>query len=474
MPVHSSNRDPRRLGGWTEFAAVAAGVFLVWLSLVEPRTGSGPQQITAPLLLGAGLLLAGWGLRTVAGAIWSRMEGWVWQGGRRYRVHFHREALVYIVMLLALCLGALMGAQNMLMLVFGLMVGPFILGGQVTRLILNRLQVARTLPEIAVAGQNLMVRLQLINRKKLFSAWMVTATDRFVGIIEEQHPAVLFARVPPRGGREAGYTIRPAHRGLIRFGPVRVACSFPLGLMERSFELGDTRELLVLPRVGRLTDRWRDRERDGANTSSSAHARLGLFDDEFDRLREYRGGDNRRAIHWRTTARRNELMVREYQHHRWPGLVLAVDLWQPGQPGGDDLLRVELAVSLAATLCVECARAAEEARIWLVISGRTTTTLAGEGHAAALQGLMEGLALAQAGPAPDLAAAGMVASEADLACRRLLVTTRPLHDAALLSLQKGAHERSQNDVPVFEIIRAEPAVVSQYLEFDELPEMVTA
>ncbi len=472
MPVPALNRKALRLGGWTELAALGTGAFLAWLSLVEPRTGSGPQQFTAPILLGAGLLLMGWGLRKVGGALWSWMEGWVWQGGRRYRVHFHREALVYIAMLLVLCLGALIGASNMLMLVFGLMVGPFVLGGQVTRLILNRLQVSRILPDYAVAGQNLMVRLELTNRKSLFSAWMVTATDRFVGIAEEQHPAVLFARVPPHSHREAGYSVRPAHRGMIRFGPVRVACNFPLGLMERSFELGQAQQLLVLPRIGRLTHQWHVRERDGANTAELAHARLGLFDDEFDRLREYRGGDNTRAIHWRTTARRNELMVREYQHHRWPGLLLAVDLWQPARPGADDLLRVELAISLAATMCVESARSAEEAPIWLVICGRTTATLAGDGHAGALQGLMEALAVAQANPVPDLSAAWSTGALQDPSCRRLLVTTRSSYESVHASMQERAAETGE-ETPDFDIVRADPAIVSQYLEFDDLPQTVT-
>jgi uncharacterized protein (DUF58 family) len=448
------------------------GPLLIVATLAEPRLSRGPLGFAAPLFLAAGLLLFGWGLLTLSGGLWESMGGWVWRRGRRYRVHFHREALVYILILVVLCLGALLGHSNMLMLVFGLMAGPFVLAGQITRMILNRLQVSRALPEYGIAGERLSVRLQLANRKPLLSAWMVTAADRFETPRERQHPAVLFSRVPPQKSRDAAYSLRPAHRGVYRFGPVRVMCSFPLGLMERSFELGETENLVVFPRIGRLTDRWRARERLGPHASHASQARTGAFDDEFDRLREYRSGDNPRAIHWRTTARRNELMVREFHHQRWPQLCVVLELWQPKNPAYSEQERVELALSFAASLCVDHARVSEDAALRLVICGAQTRTLSATGHAASLRAVLEELALAEAGPAPDLTAAHAAAAALDAAARRVLITSRWRDDPAR-SASRAEESASGGGLTSFEVVHADAAELASFLEFADSPEALT-
>lgn len=57
-------------------------------------------------------------------------------------------------------------------------------------------------------------------------------------------------------------------------------------------------ELLVYQAIGRLLPGWKRRERELAESSNRANSRLGIFDDEFHSIREYRPGDNPR--HWRS------------------------------------------------------------------------------------------------------------------------------------------------------------------------------
>ena len=92
---------------------------------------------------------------------------------------------------------------------------------------------------------------------------------------EQLQPAVLFTRVAPHSRREAAYEICPARRGLYEFGPVRVLSRFPLGLMERSFELGGVEQLIVYPRIGRLTPRWRQSADSGEAVFNSARLQSG-------------------------------------------------------------------------------------------------------------------------------------------------------------------------------------------------------
>ena len=68
-------------------------------------------------------------------------------------------------------------------------------------------------------------------------------------------------------------------------------------------------------------------------------------------------------------------MVREFDRHQHQHLDLVLDLWQPARPTRDDRQRVELAVSLAATLCVETLRQSSDARVALTVWGEGVSEL---------------------------------------------------------------------------------------------------
>lgn len=476
MSVRPSEPKTRLVGGWPEIAAITAGLVLVLLYFDQAQSPPASFPTGPLLLLIAGLLLAAWGIRGIAGAILSGLgrvlSPW---GNRRYRAHVQREAYIYMLILATLCLGALLGRSNMLLLVFGLMAGPFVLGGQITLLVLNRLKALRELPDFAIVGQPFSVRLKLTNSKRGLSAWMVAASDTVESSSTEFHPGVLFTRVPPRGERAAQYTLCAASRGRYRFGPLRVGCAFPLGLVERSFELGQTQDLLVFPRIGQLTEAWRSHFRRGAAPAEQSTARVGVFEEEFQRLREYRGGDTPRSIHWRTTARRNELMVREFEHHRDYELIIVLDLWSPDRPSSVDKQRIELAVSFAATLCAEQAKGGVIPHLQLVICGQALDRVTTPGQFLPIQLLLERLALAEAGPAVDLGEALFEIEVVDSSIRRVLITTRPQSAPASQNGTSGSKapplpERAQ----AFGVIEASPDVLAPYLTFDQRPVEVHA
>lgn len=488
MPAQSVSNNqplssrPRRTLSWLGLAAIAGGLTLIWLYFDNPQLANTPSPFSAMTYLGIGCVLILWGLRAQAGEIAGFFGRWRNRPARQYRVSMPREAFIYGLILLVLCAGALLGKSNMLMLVFGLMAGPFVLNGQVTLGTLRRLSVQRTLPEHATVGENFSVKLSLSNRKHLLSSWMVSAEDIVHTPREHLQPAVLFACVPSRSARQAVYEVRPAHRGLYEFGPVRVMSRFPLGLMERSIDMGLMEQFVVYPRIGRLKPRWRHAAAKGELATEQTRVGLGASDDEFLRLREYRTGDNTRAIHWRTTARRNELMVKEFQHGRSQDLLLAVDLWLPGpnsarlennrapQAPSTDAERVELAVSFAASICVDHMQSATDSTIELVVSGRETQhAMAGSGIAS-MGGLLERLALAQAGPADGLAGAiRETVHRARGRLRQVLITTRPraaVQAALVAALAAPAESKAHAGISELEIIEADPKELSAWLEFD--------
>jgi len=418
----------QRESRWVTTLLLLAGAILV----LQARPWRGPAGWSWSLLavglasLGFGLQAGAWrGLLALPGTVLAYLVGGGNPLARRYEARLTVEAVVYVVFMVVLLLGALIGHSNMLLLVFSLLAGAFVLNGVTTLSVIRRTRARRSVPDLVFAGEPLAVRVELSNRKRWLSSWMVLVEDRLRLNGQTLLPGVLFEHVPARESRESSYQVTPGERGLLEFLPLRIASRFPLGLWERSFEINVAEQVLVYPRLGRLTPRFRQSSDARQRTQSDAPARTGVFDEQFHRLREFRIGDSRRSIHWRTTARRNELMVREYQEQHAPEIVLVVDLWQPRKPGPDDLARVEQVVSFAATLAASRAHETLDTGLQLVLCGVRTESWGAPGQGAALRGVLDALALAQAGPEPDLAPAWRVVLERQFDGSRLVwVTSR--------------------------------------------------
>jgi uncharacterized protein (DUF58 family) len=138
-------------------------------------------------------------------------------------------------------------------------------------------------------------------------------------------------------------------------GPLRVVRRDPLGLLALSRSHGDVDKVWVYPKVHPLSavpvgvvrslDGRVDRVPHGAIT--------------FDTLREYVVGDELRHVHWRTTARVGELMVREHVDTSLPRLVVLLDDRLAAYPDADRDRRAdsfEAACEAAASVVVVAAR----------------------------------------------------------------------------------------------------------------------
>ncbi|MEX0716202.1 MAG: DUF58 domain-containing protein [Planctomycetaceae bacterium] len=370
------------------------------------------------------------------------------RGGRKRRIMLPPQGFAYLTIMTVMFLGSLLGQSNLLMLMFAMMAGPFVLNGWVMIMVLKRTRVVRRAPPSVMAGETVAVELAIENGKRWLSSWLMEVGDHIVRKDEEISARVLFARVPPRGRRAASYRLKLMRRGRYRLGPLLLTTRFPLGLVERSVAFDEPGELVVYPRLGRLTSQW-NRERVRAAELTRRHEpRRGAFDDEFHHLREHRWGDNPRSIHWRSSARQGQLMVREFQESREPDLVLLLDLWTPPRPGNEELDRIELAVSFAATVCVEQLRRGYDAVVELRIAGAEFASWSGRSGPVALNALLSTLALAVAGPAGDVRRlfeeSAAVRSRGALT---MLVTTRARESAAHAELAEALDDRGRGPSP---------------------------
>ena len=215
-------------------------------------------------------------------------------------------------------------------------------------------------------------------------------------------------------------------RGLYECGPLRAVSSFPFGLVRQEVEFEAGRQLMVLPRLGRVhvgrLRRWLMQSARPDERARRSRKRLAL-EAEFHGLRQFRPGDSPRWIHWRTSARTGELVVREFDHGTHHDLVLIVD---PFDAGGNSPA-VEAAISLAATICWAWAAEAGD-RVLLAIAGHEPVIVGGrDGPEASLE-LLRALA----------AINGTAHTDSEGLGRRLRERLLPAGPALLVSSRKDA------------------------------------
>jgi len=154
----------------------------------------------------------------------------------------------------------------------------------------------------------------------------------------------------PGGTHDELFAIPTDRRAVVVVGPVRSVRGDPLGLVRRSVLWTTPEDLFVHPRVVALTGASAGllRDLEGQSTREITDADL-----SFHALRDYVAGDDRRYIHWRTTARRGQLMVKQFEDTRRTQTVLALAT-DPADYAHED--EFELAVSTVASIGVQVIR----------------------------------------------------------------------------------------------------------------------
>ena len=405
-----------------------------------------------------------WGLQELIAGWWPQLSR---RGFARHRSGFPTEGRAYILVMIVLFAGALLGRSNPLLLVFALMAGPFVANAWVSFVLLKRLSVTRYLPERVMAGEPTSIELALCNHKSHLSAWVMLLRDQITSPDEHLPAEVLIPRVPPRSTRTGSYRVRLMHRGRHEFGPLTVSTRFPLGLVERSLSVAQSDSLLVYPRLGRLTARWTQRLQHATDLVAQMTPRSGPFDDEFHKLREYRRGDDLRAIHWKTTARRNELMVREFRESRDRQLVVLLDPWRPSRAPDLDVDRSELAISLAATICVHHLRTSRDSHLYFAANGEPFVEWDSSGGAT--ETLLDSLALLTPATGADFTQLHEAAvARGGNRARVLLLSTRP--QVAQRELQRLRSDTDSNGgrwSESVEFIDVDPDRLSEIIEWPE-------
>ena len=156
--------------------------------------------------------------------------------------------------------------------------------------------------------------------------------------------------IPAGGQHEELFAVPTQRRAVITAGPAASVRGDQLGLLRREVRWTEPVELFVHPVTARLKPSAAGLVRDleGEITKTITDN-----DISFHALRAYEPGDALRNVHWRTSARTGQLMVRQYEETRRSQLLLVQATSRPHYASDDEF---ELAVSVLASLGVQVIR----------------------------------------------------------------------------------------------------------------------
>jgi uncharacterized protein (DUF58 family) len=285
----------------------------------------------------------------------------------------------------AIGLAAINTGNNLLYLIVAMMLSVMAVSGILSEQTMRRVELRREAPSRLFAGSPAPFTLWVHNRKRRLPSYALHLSEDSPS--GGPAPSHFLVKLEPQGRDAWRYALTFPRRGRHRLPGLRLFTRFPFGLFAKASRPLLAQPLLVFPALhplapdeipAALDPGWRDRNRRGHGASLR-------------NLRPYRPGDDPRLLHWKTSARAGELMVKELEDEERPRVTLILEDPAPGTP--PDL--IEANVSRAASLATLATRRGAEVQLLTAEGG----TALGQGPAH-LDRILERLALYEVPTAP--------------------------------------------------------------------------
>jgi uncharacterized protein (DUF58 family) len=248
-----------------------------------------------------------------------------------------RAGWIFLAIILGVGFAALNTGNNLLYLVLSLLLAFLVLSGVLSESALRGLQIKRRLPREIFVGRDNSILIEVTNSQKRVAAYAIVVEDRLRSAADgrlqvwtaAQDEDTRQARKKRRKEVEAAgrcfvlrvasdepearrYTLSPARRGTLTFSGFRVSTRFPFGLFLKYREFEAVEETLVYPEIVHYGAHARVA---GAEAAGETSTRVGAGGTVAS-LREFVEGDSMRRVHWRSSLRRNSLLVIETEDER--------------------------------------------------------------------------------------------------------------------------------------------------------------
>jgi uncharacterized protein (DUF58 family) len=254
---------------------------------------------------------------------------------------------------------AILGEQDLLRVAVLLAVLPLLAAAYVGRS-RYKLACSRSLdPQRVPIGASSRVVLRLQNMSRLPTGTLLLE-DRLPYALGSR-PRVVLERLGAHQASSVAYTVRADVRGRYEVGPLVVRLTDPFGLCELTRAFPSVDRLTVIPQVitlpaVRLASEY-------AGTGDSRARSVAVHGEDDAATREYRRGDDLRRVHWKSTARTGELMVRREEQPWESRATVVLDTRAVAHRGEGPTASFEWAVSAAASVAVHLRQSSYKLRL---------------------------------------------------------------------------------------------------------------
>ncbi len=372
------------------------------------------------------------------------------------------EGWVYLVVLVFITVGAVLRNVNLLIFMAGMMYAPLLLNWRLGLRRIRSLTASRRISRQLHANETASIHWTCRNKLHGIAAWNVVINDRIERVVESEQTieensgslnenpeswssrmfGEIFSRFrrrkmnPNRSEAKLGfacvkacesevdaYQIYFGNRGKYVFGPAALSTTFPFGLIVCRVFLPMQKEEYVAPETGQLKPTWEQRVQAIATGSETIKRRRALEEDEFYALRPWRSGDSKKNIHWRTTAKLGQPIIKQHDQPNNRDFALILDLFDPQESDGNEAC--ERVLSFAATTILQLGTAVQ-GKIAVGICGRQFELCHSRSQQSLIAAVLPRLSVAQTSADPDLLTAmGDVAQRVSTGTPLYVVSSRP-------------------------------------------------
>lgn len=310
---------------------------------------------------------------------WARIRAW-------RRISFTSGGAAFTLGTTAVGFAAMNTGNNLLYLLLGSMLGFIVVSSWLSEQAIRALCIERRGPRSVTVGHDLRLTYEVTNLKERLPSMAVEISEQ--GLPEK----AFLAHVPARGRASVRSVNSFVRRGIYPLGTVTLSTGFPFGLFEKERDVEIPGEIVVWPRTDRPVREPRPGEgkipRVGMSSRGASGAR-----GEYRSLRAYRVGDDSRDIHWKSSARLREPVLRQYERDGADTRWICLDT--RGEPGDAAEVAIEVAASLAASAV------AQHRPFGLVAGGERLEAGDGAGHLERALDVLARVDFDPADPAPS-------------------------------------------------------------------------
>lgn len=226
-----------------------------------------------------------------------------------------RPGWCFVAIIFGVGFAALNTGNNLLYLVFALMLAFLVLSGILSEASLRGISVERILPREVFAGAANPVLLRIRNRQTRVAAFALSIEDRLAARGGRGAQAVgrtFVLRVGPGAVVDRSYALVPDFRGELELESLRVSTRFPFGLFVKSVEFEALEHVLVYPALAALEHAAEAR---GSRQETDQRPGRSPVGDALSGVREFVRGDSTARVHWRRSVKSGRLVVGEREGH---------------------------------------------------------------------------------------------------------------------------------------------------------------